>query len=107
MRSAWYLQELLQTFGDQIAEISMIPGNSGDFQILGQLTEADEPICIWDRKMHDGFPDSKVLKQKVRKLLFDDKVSIGKHNERVSTVIDKESTQDLATEKVCTACSDI
>lgn len=83
LRSAWYLQELLQTFGDNLGEVSLIPGETGEFRVLGQLDENGDEICIWDRKSQDGFPDSKYLKQRVRTLLFDDNVSIGKHNERV------------------------
>lgn len=84
LRSAWYLQELLQTFGDNLGEISLIPGETGEFRVLGQLGQDMEEICIWDRKVQDGFPDSKFLKQRVRNLLFDNNVSIGKHNERSS-----------------------
>ncbi|QLG72905.1 hypothetical protein HG535_0D06140 [Zygotorulaspora mrakii] len=111
LRSAWYLQELLQTFGEQIGEISMIPGPSGEFKITGQLTANSEPICIWDRKIHNGFPESKLLKQKVRKLLFEDKVTIGSHNERASS--DKptssalQQSRTLISDEPCRECNDI
>lgn len=43
-----------------IGEIALIPRTGGVFQITydGEL--------IWDRKEEGGFPDSKVLKQRVR-----------------------------------------
>lgn len=46
LRSAWYLQELLQTFGDNLGEVSLIPGESGEFKIIGQLDAKDQKICI-------------------------------------------------------------
>ncbi|AMD20182.1 HDL562Cp [Eremothecium sinecaudum] len=88
LRSAWYLQELLQTFGDSIKELSLVPGPVGLFQVLGYLNKEQEdeakPLLIWDRKVNGGFPDSKLLKQKVKALIFaeDDQVKIGAHISR-------------------------
>lgn len=76
------MQELLQTFGDQLGEVSLIPGPQGQFKILGQEKENSDEIVIWDRAVDGGFPDSKYLKQRVKALIFHDEVSIGKHNER-------------------------
>ncbi|AET37759.1 SelT/SelW/SelH family protein Ecym_1539 [Eremothecium cymbalariae DBVPG len=90
LRSAWYLQELLQTFGDSLGEVSLIPGSTGIFKVLGYLNQdqetAETPIVIWDRKANGGFPDSKFLKQKVKELLFveDKKVELGHHIKRDS-----------------------
>lgn len=60
-RSAWMAQELLYTFGGELAEVAIIPAEeSGRFEIrLGQQV-------LWERKRDDGFPDAKTLKQKVR-----------------------------------------
>ncbi len=60
-RSAWMAQELLYTFGGELAEVAIIPAEeSGRFEIrLGQHV-------LWERKRDDGFPDAKTLKQKVR-----------------------------------------
>ena len=60
LRATWLGQELLSTFGQDIGEIALIPRTGGIFQIHydGEL--------IWDRKEDGGFPDSKVLKQRVR-----------------------------------------
>lgn len=101
LRSAWYVQELLQTFGESLGEVSLIPGESGEFRVLGQLDEHDQEITIWDRKVENGFPDGKFLKQRVRSLLFHDEVSIGKHNER------SHQQETLINQENCRACQEI
>jgi selenoprotein W-related protein len=60
LRSAWMAQELLSTFGTELAEIILVPGTGGIFEIHmdGEL--------VWERKRDGGFPDSRVLKQMVR-----------------------------------------
>jgi selenoprotein W-related protein len=60
LRSAWMAQEVLSTFSLEMAEVSLIPGTGGIFEIHldGEL--------IWERKRDGGFPDVKQLKQMVR-----------------------------------------
>jgi len=60
LRTAWMAQELLQSFGQDIGSVTLVPATGGIFQITldGDL--------IWDRKRDGGFPDSKALKQMVR-----------------------------------------
>lgn len=60
LRAAWYAQELLTTFAEEIGEVALVPGTGGVFEIHcdGQL--------IWDRKNMNGFPDIKQLKQLIR-----------------------------------------
>ncbi len=60
LRAAWYAQEILQTFAEDLCEVSLHPSTGGLFQIWvdGKL--------IWDRKTMEGFPEIKVLKQKLR-----------------------------------------
>lgn len=60
LRSAWMAQELLQTFGQDLGEVVLIPRTGGIFHIHydGEL--------IWDRTVDGGFPDVKQLKQRVR-----------------------------------------
>ncbi len=60
LRAAWMAQELLSTFGADIAEVALVPGTGGAFEIVldGEL--------IWERKRDGGFPEAKVLKQLVR-----------------------------------------
>jgi selenoprotein W-related protein len=60
LRSAWMSQELLHTFGADIAEVALRPGLGGVFQIHY------DDVLIWDRVAEDGFPDVKALKQRVR-----------------------------------------
>jgi len=63
LRAAWLGQELLTTFEHSIGEVALMPGESGQFQIVvnGQI--------VWDRKTDGGFPEAKVLKQKVRDVI--------------------------------------
>ncbi|KAH3666728.1 hypothetical protein WICMUC_005545 [Wickerhamomyces mucosus] len=79
LRAFWYAQELLQTFDSKLGEISLIPFESGVFRIeliLEENINNNNPgfngILIWDRKINDGFPDSKYLKQKIRNILWPD-----------------------------------
>lgn len=60
LRAAWMAQELLSTFGQDLAEVALVPGTGGIFVVTldGQT--------IWDRKADGGFPEAKVLKQRVR-----------------------------------------
>ncbi|KAH7126728.1 seleno protein W family protein [Dendryphion nanum] len=84
-------QELLSTFGTQIGEIALIPATGGIFTV--DLTYATPPsadsdadtvkiekVLLWDRKTEGGFPETKVLKQRVR-----DRIDPGKdlgHSDR-------------------------
>jgi selenoprotein W-related protein len=60
LRSAWMAQELLQTFGDALGSVALLPGTGGIFEIRVD----GEPI--WERKRDGGFPDVKALKGRVR-----------------------------------------
>lgn len=60
LRSGWYAQELLSTFGETLEEVSLVPSHGGRFEIL---VDGD---VIWERKQDGGFPDVKTLKQRVR-----------------------------------------
>jgi len=53
-------QELLSTFQDELASVSLIPGRGGIFEI-----HIDDGR-IWSREVDGGFPDIKVLKRLVR-----------------------------------------
>jgi selenoprotein W-related protein len=53
-------QELLSTFSQELGEVALRPATGGAFQI-----EVDGEI-IWERKHDGGFPDVKILKQRVR-----------------------------------------
>ncbi|PRT53125.1 hypothetical protein B9G98_00745 [Wickerhamiella sorbophila] len=68
LRAAWYLQELLSTFGHDLGEVALIPAASGVFRVTIEL-ESGESKELWDRKKQNGFPDSKELKQLVRNVI--------------------------------------
>ena len=67
-------QELLTTFSEEINELSLQPSDSGVFRIIVN------DVIVWDRKEMDGFPEIKILKQKVRDVITPDK-TIG-HSDR-------------------------
>ena len=63
LRSAWLAQELLSTFGQELGEVALIPGTGGVFEI------AVDGVTVWERKAEGGFPEAKMLKQRVRDLI--------------------------------------
>lgn len=67
LRAAWYAQELLSTFAEEIGEVALCPGTGGIFQI-----HCDD-VLIWDRKTDGGFPDIKELKQRLRDRIAPDR----------------------------------
>ena len=60
-------QEILSTFSEEAGAVTLVPGTGGIFTIIcdGQL--------VWDRKTDGGFPEAKVLKQRLRDLLWPEK----------------------------------
>jgi selenoprotein W-related protein len=60
MRAAWMAQELLTTFEAELAEVALIPGTGGIFEVRVD----GEPV--WSRRADGGFPEPKELKQRVR-----------------------------------------
>jgi selenoprotein W-related protein len=60
LRAAWMAQELLSTFEGEIAEVALIPGSGGIFEVRagGQV--------LWSRHERKRFPEIKELKQAVR-----------------------------------------
>lgn len=74
LRSAWYAQELLSTFGEQLTEVALSPSHGGTFEIWCGDT------LLWERKRDGGFPEAKELKQRVRDRI-DPQRSLG-HNDR-------------------------
>ena len=67
LRATWMAQELLHSFSDDIAAVTLVPGSGGIFQI-----EADGEV-IWERKRDGGFPDAAALKRRVRDVCFPEK----------------------------------
>lgn len=76
LRAAWLAQELLTTFETELAEVALVPGQGGVFEVRldGQV--------IFARRAEGRFPESKELKQLVR-----DRVAPGKglgHSDRAA-----------------------
>mmetsp|Transcript_2196 Transcript_2196/g.6403 ORF Transcript_2196/g.6403 Transcript_2196/m.6403 type:complete len:324 (+) Transcript_2196:39-1010(+) len=64
MRSAYYAQELLMTFPDDLASVTLIPSRPP--LPGGMLFVSLDGQTIWDRKERGRFPETKELKQIVR-----------------------------------------
>ena len=60
LRAAWMAQELLSTFGADLGAVTLVPGTGGVFEITL------DGETVWERKRDGGFPDARVLKQRVR-----------------------------------------
>ena len=67
LRAAWYAQELLTTFGEELGEVALVPGTGGVFEVRCDNT------LIWDRQAMQGFPDIKQLKQLLRDQIAPDR----------------------------------
>ncbi|KAG2013896.1 hypothetical protein CC2G_010760 [Coprinopsis cinerea AmutBmut pab1-1] len=70
-RATWVQTELFLTFPPpKIGCISLLPRNtedaSGRFRVWLSKDREAEPILLWDRKTEGGFPELKVLKQRLR-----------------------------------------
>lgn len=63
LRSGWMAQELLQTFGQDLGEVALIPSTGGRFEITANDT------LVWERKRDGGFPGPKDLKQRIRDII--------------------------------------
>ena len=63
LRAQWYQGELLQTFGDVLGGVLLVPSSGAVFRIeVGEVT-------VWNRKTDGGFPEIAVLKRLVRDLV--------------------------------------
>ncbi|MGR9107607.1 MAG: SelT/SelW/SelH family protein [Gammaproteobacteria bacterium] len=67
LRAAWMAQELLSTFSEEIAALTLKPGSGGIFEIHvnGDL--------VWSRKSAGRFPEITELKRLVRDRIAPDK----------------------------------
>ncbi|TWT37047.1 Rdx family protein [Posidoniimonas corsicana] len=74
LRAAWMAQELLSTFEQELGGVTLVPGEGGVFEI----SVGDQRV--WSREHDGGFPEIKVLKQRVRDAIAPDK-SLG-HSDR-------------------------
>jgi len=78
LRASWMASELLQTFGPELASVTLVPGTGGIFEIWSGAE------LVWERKRDGGFPDVKALKQRVRDRVDPDR-DLG-HLDRVKSV---------------------
>ena len=74
LRAAWMAQELLTTFEQELAGVTLSPDTGGVFEVTvnGRL--------VWSRKESGRFPEMKELKQMIRDRIAPDK-NLG-HSER-------------------------
>jgi len=84
-RAAWVQTELMLTFPSSvIASTTLVPleaeETAGRFRIWLHRAPEESAILIWDRKQEGGFPELKVVKQKIRDILQPEK-SLG-HSDR-------------------------
>lgn len=67
LRAAWMAQELLTTFEKEIAELTLMPGTGGVFEVTAN------DISVWSRKGEGRFPEITELKQRVRDVIAPDR----------------------------------
>jgi selenoprotein W-related protein len=60
MRAGWTAQELLTTFVDERAEVALVPGKGGIFEV--RL----DGETVWSRAAERRFPEMTELKQRLR-----------------------------------------
>jgi selenoprotein W-related protein len=60
MRAGWTAQELLTTFVDELAEVALVPGKGGIFEV--RL----DGETVWSRAAERRFPEMAELKQRLR-----------------------------------------
>lgn len=61
LRAGWTAQELLMTFEEELGAVSLCPSPTG-----GRFEVRVDGVVVWDRKQEGGFPEMKVLKQRIR-----------------------------------------
>jgi selenoprotein W-related protein len=67
LRAGWMAQELLSSFGADLAEVTLVPGTGGVYEVHCD----GQPI--WERKKDGGFPDAAELKRRVRDMAWPQK----------------------------------
>ncbi|TRM68304.1 Rdx family-domain-containing protein [Schizophyllum amplum] len=72
-RATWTQTELFLTFPPpNVTSITLIPRNTeetaGRFRVW-LLSSSEPPKLMWDRKIEGGFPELKVLKQRIRDVI--------------------------------------
>ena len=68
-RANWLVQELLSTFEFELAEVTLVPAESGVFEVIAAGATG------WERKKDVGFPATKQLKRRVGDVIAPEKRS--------------------------------
>ena len=63
LRASWLAQELLTTFPTELAEVALVPGPSGTFEV-----HLDDSL-LFSRAVAGRFPEPKEIKQRVRDVI--------------------------------------
>ena len=63
-------QELLQTFSEELGGVTLVPGTGGIYHVT--VRHEGQDTLIWDRKAENGFPQPKVIKQRLRDVIDPD-----------------------------------
>ncbi|PNP38618.1 selenoprotein W-like protein [Trichoderma gamsii] len=80
LRAAYYAQELLSTFSLSLGEVALQPSTGGTFIVTiyhpsTSLSESSlnppsiQSTVLWNRKIDEGFPETKELKRRVRDVI--------------------------------------
>jgi selenoprotein W-related protein len=64
LRAAWFAQELLSTFEQDLSEVALVPDNTG-----GVFDVFVGDTLVWSRAEQHRFPEPKEIKQAVRDLV--------------------------------------
>ncbi|KAL2357147.1 Rdx family-domain-containing protein [Cryomyces antarcticus] len=107
LRAAYFAQELLSTFSTAIGEVALIPATGGIFTVhltyhpLGSSTRNEDVetqrVLVWDRKAEGGFPETKILKQRIRNFIEPGR-DLG-HSDKPSTKSAEKSEGDQDVQK--------
>jgi selenoprotein W-related protein len=68
-RAAWVAQELLHTYADFVAGVTLVPAHGGVFEV-----RVDGEVLA-STKTEGGFPEIRVLKERLNALLDEDEVA--------------------------------
>ncbi|WWD09774.1 hypothetical protein V865_007902 [Kwoniella europaea PYCC6329] len=96
-RATWIQTELFLTFPNPLLRsITLIPLNApetgGRFRVWLDRGDGKGDQLVWDRKTEGGFPELKVLKQRIRNIIQPD-LSLG-HSDVHGKVQEKETKQE-------------
>lgn len=118
-RAVWYLQEIFQTFSDQVMDVSLQPiaNVPGTFQILVIMKDNERPKIIYKRRFkkstdpqdepyyYDGFPDSQFLKLLLkRELNLETNLGHIERNDSVTLLQNDQSSIELKKPTECEPC---